>query len=92
MVLRIVQRSGSLDMTQRIGEFTRPHACGADDAMGNTQRRRVIMPFGLGEELHGYILLLGDIASDMVECPYCVEDREFLWDAQPFADIRWLPR
>jgi hypothetical protein len=78
-------------MTQRIGEFTRPHACGAGDAMGNTQRRRVIMPFGLGEELHRCILLLNDIASDMVECPYCVEDREFLWGISRIVNDRPRP-
>ena len=46
--------------------------------MGNTQRRHVVMPFGLGEELSSCILLLGDIASDMVTCPYPGEDRKFL--------------
>src|SRR6516225_1473835 len=78
MMLQIIQRSCSLEMMQSIGEFPLPHVSGAKEPMGNTQGPRIIMSFGLGVELCGCILLPNDVATNMVTCPYPVEDREFL--------------
>src|SRR5262245_13435244 len=78
MVCRIIQRSCLLEVTECGSEFPCRHARGAEHPMGNTQRRRVFMSFGLGKELYGCVSLLGAFASDIVACPNPIEDGKFL--------------
>src|SRR5258708_6017585 len=63
---------------QSSSEFPRRHTRGAEDPMGNTQYRRVIMPFGFDKELGSCVRLLGDFASDIMARPSHVEDGKFL--------------
>src|SRR5262245_8208773 len=78
MLGRIIQRSCLLEMMESGSEFPFRYARGAEHPMGNTQRRRVVMSFGRGKELHGCVRLLGDFASDIVACPNPIEDGKFL--------------
>src|SRR5215813_4596952 len=78
MMLRIIQCLSSLEVTQSSSEFSRRHTSGANGAMGNAQRSGVFMSFRLSKELRGRVPLLGDFASNIVGCPYAVENRKFL--------------
>jgi hypothetical protein len=78
MMLRIIQRLSSLEVTQSSSKFPRRQTSGAKGAMGNTQRRSVFMSFRLGKELRGCVPLLGDFTANIVGCPYSIEDGRFL--------------
>src|SRR5947208_1348887 len=78
MLLRIIQRSCSLEVLQSFGEFTGRHTRCAHDPMGNAQRGRVVIPFGLFEELYGRLSLIDDFASNVEACPYPVKYSKFL--------------
>src|SRR5262249_34499574 len=78
MLFRIIQRSRSLEMMQCFSEFPSRQTRGPHGPMGNAQRCRVVMVFGLPKELYGRISLLGDFASDVMACPYPVENGKLL--------------
>ena len=78
MMCRIVQRSCLLEVMESGSEFPFRYARGPEHPMGNTQRRRVFISFGLGQELHGCVRQLGAFASDIVARPNPVEDGKFL--------------
>src|SRR5262245_30688910 len=78
MLFRIIQRSRSLEMMQCFSECTSRQTRGSHGPMGNAQRCRVVMAFSLRKELYGRVSLLGDFASDVMACPYPVEDGKFL--------------
>src|SRR4051794_26173195 len=78
MLLCIIQRSCSLEVLQSFGEFPGRHIRCPHDPMGNAQRGRVVIPFGLFKELYGRLSLIDDFASDVVACPYTVKDSKFL--------------
>src|SRR5262249_44714325 len=92
MMLRIIQRLSSLEVTQSSSEFSRRHTSGAKGAMGNAQRRGVFMSFRLGKELRGCVPLLGDFAANIVGCPYSVEDGEFLRGIGQIVNERLRPQ
>src|SRR5215472_4032056 len=91
MMLRIVQCSSSLEVTQSSSEFPRRHTSGAKGAMGNAQRCGVFMSFRLSKELRGCVPLIGEFASDIVGCPYAVENRKFLCGVGQIVDERLRP-
>src|SRR5262245_38484289 len=78
MLFRIIQRSRSLEMMQCFSEFPSCQTRGSHGPMGNAQCCRVVMAFSLRKELCGRVFLLGDFASDVMACPYSVEDGKFL--------------
>src|ERR1700676_1789661 len=78
VMLRVVKRSGLLEMRQCGGEFPFCQIRGAHDAMRNTEGRAVIVVFGLFKEFAGCFSLLGDLTSDIMARPYSVEDGQLL--------------
>src|SRR5262245_22815637 len=91
MTLRIIQCSCSLEVTQSGSEFSCRHASDAKGAMANTQRRSIFISFRLSKKLRGCVPLLGDFASDVVGCPYAVENRKFLCGVGQIVDERLRP-
>src|SRR5262249_3803160 len=92
MTLRIIQCLCSLEVMQSGSEVPRRQTSGAKGAMGNAQRRSVFMSFRLGKELRGCAPLLDDIATNIVGCPYSVEDGKFLRGIGQIVSERLRPQ